>query len=145
MNTKQKGNLTELQCLTAFVKNGCAVSIPYGDCYQYDFIADVDGQLIKVQVKTSAMKDENAIEFSCRSTYMNSKGAINVRYNAKNVDYFATYWNEQCYIVPFKECSVTKILRFAPTKSGQIKGVTFAEDYTIEKQLNILKEKITKY
>ena len=35
---KQKGNLTELQCLTAFTELGYTVSIPYGDCAKYDFI-----------------------------------------------------------------------------------------------------------
>ena len=74
LTTKQKGNLTELQCLTAFVKHGCGVSIPYGDNSKYDFIADVNGKLYKVQVKTSSLKDENAILFSCRSTHVNCSG-----------------------------------------------------------------------
>ena len=58
-NSKQKGNLTELQCLAAFVEQGCGVSVPYGDCYPYDFIADIDGYLLKIQVKTvtSKMRD----------------------------------------------------------------------------------------
>ena len=29
MDSKKKGNLTELQCLAAFVECGCGVSIPY--------------------------------------------------------------------------------------------------------------------
>ena len=37
LTSKQKGNLTELQCLTAFVAEGCGVSIPYGDNSKYDF------------------------------------------------------------------------------------------------------------
>ena len=126
LNSKQKGKLTELQCITAFIQQGCSVSIPYGDDSRYDFIADIDGQLIKVQVKTSSLKKntENAIAFSCRSTHVNCSGVKNIRYNAKEIDYFATYWDNQCYIVPIEESSVEKILRFAPPKNGQIKGCT---------------------
>ena len=144
VNSKQKGNITEFQCLASFVKQGCGVSIPYGDCYPYDFIADIDGHLLKIQVKTSSLKDENSIKFSCRSTHVNCSGTKNVRYNAKDVDYFATYWNQQCYLVPFEECSVEKTLRFAPPKNGQIKGITFAKDYTLEQQLVKIKEEVAK-
>lgn len=135
LNSKQKGNLTELQCLSAFVEQGCAVSIPYGDNSKYDFIADIDGYLFKIQVKTSSLKDENTISFSCRTTHVNCKGVKNERYSSNEVDFFATYWNNQCYLIPVGECSVTKTLRFAPPKNGQSKGITFAVDYELQKQL----------
>lgn len=141
LTSKQKGNLTELQCLTAFYEQGCHVSIPFGENSRYDMIADVNGKLIKVQVKTSSVKnnDFNAIEFSCRSSYTNSTGVKNVRYNADEIDYFATYWEGKCYLIPISECSVTKTLRFAPTKSGQRVGISFAEDYELSKQLEIIR------
>ena len=147
LNSKQKGKLTELQCITAFIQQGCSVSIPYGDDSRYDFIADIDGQLIKVQVKTSSLKrnTENAIVFSCRSTHVNCSGVKNVRYNANEIDYFATYWDNQCYIVPIEESSVEKTLRFAPPKNGQTKGIAFAKDYTLEKQLNKIKEEVAEH
>lgn len=140
-NTKQKGNLTELQCLTAFVEEGCGVSIPYGDCLPYDLVVDIDGYLFKVQVKTSSIKDESSIKFSCRSTHVNCRGVSNVRYKAEDVDYFATYWEGQCYLVPFNECSTEKTLRFSPPKSGQIKGITFAKDYLLHTQIEKIREK----
>ena len=147
LNSKQKGKLTEMQCLTAFIEQGCSVSIPYGDDSRYDFIADIDGQLLKIQVKTSSSKKgtSDAIIFSCRSTHVNCSGVKNIRYNKDEIDYFATYWEGQCYIVPVEECSVVKTLRFAPPKNGQIKGITFARDYTIENQLSKIKEEVTEY
>lgn len=137
MDSKKKGNLTELQCLAAFIECGCGVSIPYGDNSKYDFIADKDGQLLRIQVKTSSIKNGNpdAICFSCRSTHVNCSGVKNVRYNENEIDYFATYWNGKCYVIPVQECSVEKTLRFAPPKNGQIKGITFAEKYEISKIL----------
>lgn len=144
LNSKKKGNLTEMQCMSAFMAQNCGVSIPFGDNSKYDFIADVDGQLLKIQVKTASLKDENAIKFSCRSTHVNCTGVKNIRYSADEIDYFATYWNGQCYLIPVSECSAEKTLRFAPPKSGQLKGITFAADYILEKQLTKIKEEVAK-
>ena len=142
LTSKLKGNLTELQCLTAFMAQGCAVSIPYGDNNKYDFIADVNGKLIKVQVKTASLKKntKDAISFHCRSTHVNCKGVKNIRYNSNEVDYFATYWENECYLVPITECSIEKSLRFAPPKNGQIVGISFAKDYNLGLQLAKIRE-----
>lgn len=43
LNPKQKGNLTELKCISAFYELGYQCSIPYGENSRYDFIADIDG------------------------------------------------------------------------------------------------------
>lgn len=138
LTNKQKGIVTELQCITAFNQLGYHVSIPYGENSRYDFIADIDGLLIRVQVKTSHYKDEDksAIIFSCRSSHTNSHETKNIKYTNKEIDFFCTYFENQCYLIPVNECSVEKTLRFSPPKNGQIKGVTFADDYTLEKQLN---------
>ena len=135
MDSKTKGNLTELQCLSSFVENGCIVSIPYGDNSKYDFIADYNGNLYRIQVKTSSLKKnkDDAISFSCRSTHVNCNGVKNIKYSVDDIDYFATYWNGQCYVIPVQECSNEKTLRFSSTKNNQLKNITFADDYKIEK------------
>lgn len=141
LSSKQKGNLTELQCITEFYKLGYAVSIPYGENSRYDFIADIKGKLLRIQVKTSVKKDNGAlIEFSCRSTRVNSQGNISRTYTKEEIDYFCTYYNNKCYLVPIEECSATKKLRFEPPKNGQKTGINFAEDYEIEKQLKKIEE-----
>lgn len=147
LNSKQKGKLTEFQCMTAFMEQGYSISIPYGDDSRYDFIADIDGKLIKVQVKTSSLKKgtEDAISFSCRSTHVNCSGVKNVRYDEKEVDFFTTYWKGQCYLVPIQECSTEKTLRFLPPKNGQTVNISFAMDYTLEKQLEKIKEEVAKH
>ena len=145
LTPKQKGNLTELQCLTAFSQCGCSVSIPYGDNSKYDFIADVDGRLLKIQVKTASLKDESAIQFSCRTTHVNCTGVKNERYSSNDIDYFATYWNNQCYLVPVNECSVNKTLRFEYPKNGQKKGITLASEYELEIQLQKVKEEVAEH
>ena len=145
LTSKQKGNLTELQCLTAFCQYGCSISIPYGDNSKYDFIADVDGRLLKIQVKTASLKDEGAIKFSCRTTHVYSPGLKNERYSSTDIDYFATYWNGQCYLVPVNECSVEKTLRFEYPKNGQKKSITLASEYELGIQIQKVKEEVAEH
>ena len=68
MDSKQKGNITELEVLTYITKLGYQVSIPFGDRERYDQIWDINGKLLKIQVKTSRLSDDSSyIIFSCRS------------------------------------------------------------------------------
>lgn len=140
--TKQKGIVSELQCITYFYQLGYQVSIPYGENSRYDFIVDVDGHLLKMQCKTSSLKDEGAIKFSCRSTRVNATENISRRYTKDEIDYFCTFYEGKCYLVPVEECSVAKKLRFIPPKNGQVKGINFAKDYEAEVQIQKLKDKI---
>ncbi len=140
LSSKQKGNLTELQCISAFYELGYQCSIPYGENSRYDLIADIDGKLIKVQCKTSKEIEQGVIEFSCRSCRSNTQSNLQRRYTADEIDYFATFWNGKCYIVPISECSVSKKLRFIPPKNGQKVGVNYAKNYEIQRQLEKLKE-----
>lgn len=143
LTSKQKGNLTELQCITYLYKLGYQCSIPYGENSRYDLIADIDGILIRIQVKTCTFKnnEENVIKFSCRSSRINAQGAVNRRYTSEEIDYFATFYNGICYLIPQSECSTSKTLRFTPPKSGVTKGISFAKDYEASIQINKIKEK----
>ena len=133
LNSKQKGNLTELLCLAAFTELGYTVSIPYGDCAKYDFIVEIDGKLYKIQCKTSHLFGDNeGIEFSCRSSHRAEGKCINEFYSANDVDFFATTFNSKCYLIPFSECGSSKKLRFAAPKNGQTNRVSFAKNYELE-------------
>ena len=81
------------------------------------------------------MSDEECIKFSCRSSHRREGKCINTTYTANEIDYFATYWNNKCYMVPINETSNEKTLRFLPPKNGQIKGISFAKDYEVEEVL----------
>jgi hypothetical protein len=139
LNSKQKGNLTELKCLSAFYELGYQCSIPYGENSRYDLIADIDGKLIRVQCKTSREIAEGVIEFACRSSRSNTQSNVQRKYTADEIDYFCTFWNEKCYLIPISECSVSKKLRFVPPKNGQKVGITYAKDYELQGQLEKIK------
>ena len=138
LTSKQKGNLTELKCISAFYELGYQCSIPYGENSRYDFIADINGKLLKIQCKTSHEVESGVIEFSCRSCRSNTQSNLQRKYTANEVDYFCTYWDNMCYLVPINECSVSKKLRFIPPKNEQKVGITFASDYELPKQLSLI-------
>lgn len=140
LDTKKKGNLTELLCLAAFTELGYDVSVPYGDCARYDFIADIDGQLYKIQCKTSSKRQEGVYEFSTRSTQVGATSTLTRSYDKNQVDFFATIIEGKCYLVPIEQCSVrSKTLRFIPPKNGRQEGIAYAKDYELAVQLEKLK------
>lgn len=139
LETKQKGIATELRCLVAFNELGLKTSIPYGENSRYDFIVDINNHLLRVQAKTaSGIENEKGelagIKFSCRSTRVSSQGNFQRQYTKDEIDYFCTYWDNICYVVPVEECSETKTLRFFYPSNGQKTMINLAKDYTIEKQ-----------
>lgn len=129
-----KGSCTEMQCALAFIEKGYEVSFPFGNHARYDFIVDIKGKLVRIQVKT-AKEYDTYIEFECRSSRFKSGHYIHKTYSSEEVDYFSTFYKGQCYLVPSEECSATKRLRFQPTSNSQTKGVNMAENYVLEEFL----------
>lgn len=128
-----------MECMLAFMKCGFNVLTPYGDCERYDFVADVNGILLKIQVKTSrpARGVEGAIVFNTSSQTTSNGKMVHHSYDDTQIDYFMTFYEDKAYLIPVNECSAReKTLRFLPPKNGQIKGITFAKDYEFEKVVN---------
>lgn len=139
MNSKRIGNVTEVKCMLAFMELGFPVLTPYGDCEKYDFIVDINGKFYRMQSKTASSEDNGAsFKFSCRSSHRKEGHVINEKYSAEDIDYFITYYGNQCYLIPVKECGTDKRLRLQPTKNGQIRGITWAKDYELEEVIQFL-------
>lgn len=134
MNTNLQGKITELEVMSYIVKKGFSVSTPFGDKDRYDQIWDINGHLYRIQVKTShlyAKGTGTAIQFKCSGT---SNGRTTL-YSKNDIDYFATYWDGQVYVVPVEECSSKKILRFESTVNQST--ICWAKDYTFEEVFKI--------
>ena len=136
------GEITEQQVAIEFLKLGILVSKPLVQSSRYDFIADINHRLYKIQVKTSTPKEENAyIQFATSTSHTNTQGTLNLTYTEEDVDYFATMYENQCYLIPQKNCGKrNQRLRLKPTLNGQTKGVMFAKDYHLEDVVNALKD-----
>ena len=139
MNSKYKGNITELEAMLAFMKLGYNILIPYGDCERYDFVADVNGKFIRVQSKTSHSNDDGAsFTFSGRSCNRKNGKIIHHQYTNNEIDYFVTMFDSKCYLIPVEECGSDKTLRILPAKNDQKRGVTWAKDYELEEAIKII-------
>lgn len=144
IDTKVKGNTTEMECMLEFMKLGYQVSIPFGEDSRYDFIGDINGKLLKIQCKTcSEIFDDNeaimAIKFkTVRQSGGNAKVNTRTKYTAEEIDYFATSYQGKCYLVPVTQCSNEKTLRILPTKNGQIKGITWLKDCELSEVIKSL-------
>lgn len=142
MDTKQIGNLTELQCITALYELGCSVSIPFGDSEKYDLIIDYKNKLYKVQCKYShEIVDEGKVtSIRIETTWFSHglKKCTRNKYQLEEIDYFATYYNNKCYLIPSNQCSNAKILRIEAPKNKQLKGINFLNDYEASKILEAL-------
>lgn len=133
MNSKQKGNITELETMLAFIKLGYNVLTPYGDCERYDYVVDVNGKFVRIQSKTSHSDDDGAsFQFSGRSSNRQDGKIIHYQYSNNEIDYFATAFNNKVYLIPVDECKANKRLRLLPTKNGQTRGITWAKYYELE-------------
>ena len=136
-DTNLIGTITELKCITYFLELGYTVSIPQNPD-RYDFILDTKEKLLKIQVKTcNTTRHEGALNFSTSSSHISRNGGVNhTNYKQDNIDYFCTYYNDECYLIPIKECgSREKNLRLIPPKNGQVKGIAFAKDYVAKEIL----------
>lgn len=137
--TQTIGNVNELQCMIAFMSLGYDCSIPYGNSSKYDFIVDLGDQFIKIQCKSShyvrdnGIQKDNAFIFSTTTSTSNTKETVVHKYNNQQIDYFATYFNNKVYVIPFSECSglSNKTLRLEPPANGML-DYNKAEDYEIE-------------
>lgn len=134
LNSHFIGAITEQQVATEFLKLGILISKPIVPSSRYDFVADVNNKLYKIQVKTSKCdEDKSYLEFATSTSHTNTKGTLNISYSADDVDFFATIYQNQCYLVPFELCGKrAQRLRLVPTKNGQTKGILFAEKFKLK-------------
>ena len=129
--------------MTRLYELGYSISIPFGNADKYDLIIDVNDKLYKVQIKHSTIYYDDLqkpayIKFRCTWQTHNTQGYLKQQYNANEINFFATFYDGECYLVPQHECSNEKALRIQPPKNGQIKGISFLKDYTAKEILSNL-------
>lgn len=135
IDTSIKGLYTELQCQLNFAYYGIVLSQPFTADSKYDFLADVNGKIYKIQCKTASLTyDEKALMISCYTTNIRS-GRQNF-YKENEVDYFYTWCKGQSYMIPFDIGGKrSKTLRFETNQKGGNPNIIWAENYTLEKFL----------
>ena len=141
MTTKQIGNIGEAKVLSEFVRLGIPVYLPFGDNEKADLIAEFNGKLNKIQVKSSQKIIEDKVKFSLVSSTMHRQNGVKHIYTENEIDYFALYnlERDKVYLVSKNEEGLPKnevTIRFNPPKNKNQFKTFLEEDYLIEKVLN---------
>ena len=136
LSTQFKGTITELQVASYLLTLGYVVSQPLVQDSKYDLIVDINHKLIRLQVKTARENIKatsgKAITFNCRSTTNNVRECKQRYYSQEDIDYFATYWDKECFLIPVKECSAEKTIWLTQPINP---ASTYAYDYLAEEVL----------
>ncbi len=102
--TKQKGDIAEQAVILQALERGYEVLKPIGDRMPYDIVFDVNGHLIKVQVK-SAWKDTKGSSYvvDARRTKTNRREMVRDYYSKGDFDFLIAFIADYriFYIIPF--------------------------------------------
>lgn len=132
-NTKHIGDIGESAIIAEFVYFGIPVFIPFGDNNSADLIAEFNGKLQKVQIKTTSSIKNNRVQFKLNSRRYDTDHS----YSEDEVDYFALFCveNKSCYLVKntkdFNKRAIT--LSLSEQKTSKSK---YANDYSFLNVLN---------
>ena len=103
MSTKLRGDIAEQAAILEALKRGWGVLRPIGDRSPYDLVFDVNGALLKIQVKR-AWFDENRGNFVVdnRRTKTNRRRMIREVYSLSDFDFALAYLEERglFYVFP---------------------------------------------
>ncbi len=112
MKNKDKGELVEQIVITEFMKLGIPVSKPIGDNQPYDIIIDLNGKLLKIQVRTCWRGENmNSLKIPFMNSRMNAKIAYKTTSKDK-IDYYVAYSFDtgKCYLINVTETDNTNCI-----------------------------------
>ena len=138
MNTKNIGIVSELKIMSELVSKGIVVSQPYGDNAPYDFIIDINGDLLKIQIKTAEKLKSDSMKISlCKR--VGAKRLGRELYSSLGIDAVIAYSREEneFYFInlhDYKDVQefVIRPKRFIKSKNNNIH---IAEEFTMKKKL----------
>lgn len=106
-----QGNIGLGVAIAYFTSKGLPVSIPLNDTQKYDLVVEIDGELKKVQIKTTSFKVYSNFTVQLKNSG-GSSGKSTIRYFEKDdVDFLFILTIEQdMYLIPSKEINAKSSL-----------------------------------
>lgn len=141
MTTKQIGNVGEAMALAGFVQMQIPVYIPFGDNERADLIAEFNGKLQKIQVKTSEKCEDGKVVFSLVSSTVHRQNGVKHVYTKDEIDYFVLYNIEthMLLLVPQERVAGMKVVTFQiewkPSRN-QYEALNW-KDFTFKKIISV--------
>ena len=135
VNSKRIGNIGEAKVLSKFVELGIPVYLPFGDNEKADLVADFNGKLNKIQVKTSLKAENGVVKFDLVSSTLHRKNGVKHIYNKTEIDYFACYniTRDKIYLIDLDNFNQSSIqIRYETPLNSQMKKIRYENDYLLE-------------
>ena len=149
MSTKLKGDVAEQAAILKLLELGWGASKPIGDRLPYDLIADVNGKLVKLQVKSAWFNasDQNYC-IDVRRTKTNRRRMLRSLYSHEDFDFALVYLPEKrnFYVLPisvFIGFGSTLSLVEAGKRQRKPKSANFREAFELISQWAASKEILT--
>jgi hypothetical protein len=101
MDTKLKSDISEYAVITELLKRGYSVLKPVGDRLPYDIAIDMNGKLVRIQVKSAWLYNGN-YTVDTRRTKTNRRQMKRQRYSKEDFDFAIIYIDKLniFYIMP---------------------------------------------
>lgn len=134
-NTTNVGNIGYAQVLAKFIQMGIPVYTPFAEGYTADLIADFNGKLNRIQIKTTE-KVQEGDWMKWKITRQEGFHGKQVSYEEGTVDYFAVYCIENgvLCLVPYDQAPKTElIIRLDSYEGTRLKTMKFVSDFSFEK------------
>ena len=130
MYLSMQGNLGLGKAIEYFTSHSIPVAIPLNDTQKYDLVADFNGGLQRISVKTSrATKNGTSFEVQLRNTG-GSSGKNKIRlFEKDSCDYVFIYTiNEEYYLIPSNIIEAQNSIHVGPKYYNYLVDIkTFAE------------------
>ena len=135
MNSKNIGDIGEAKVLTKFLELGYDVYLPFGENTRIDMIVNINGELCKIQVKTSQRYKNGYTKFNLASNV--DRGVSRYVYTEDDIDYFALYSviNDEIYLIHVNDAPDIAIQIRNTDAKLSMKTIRKAEDYLIDNVL----------
>lgn len=132
--TNRLGQLTELWCQLDFCERGIVLSQPTNPSSRYDFIAEINKKLYRIQCKTAHLESNNRISIMVKSKNWNN-GVYHTYID--EIDYFYTHWNNKSYLIPIECCTEKnrqKFIRLGEKEDykGNNINAMYGKDYELD-------------
>ena len=130
----------EAKALAKLVSMNVPVYVGFGDNERADLVADFNGKLNKLQVKTSEKFEDNQFVVSLKSSIIRNQNHYYHKYNSSEIDYFIIYNLESdvLLLLPIEEFENRTQVKFRiphVETHNQYKSLNY-EDYLFEKIIN---------
>ena len=134
MYLSMQGNLGLGKAIEYFTSHSIPVSIPLNDTQKYDLIADFDGKLQRVSVKTTRATDNGkSVSVQLRNTG-GSSGNNKIRpFDKTSCDYIFVYTiNEEYYLIPSDIINATNSINVGPKYYDYLVEIKTFSEFILE-------------